>query len=176
MRTVVLGCCDPDLVSQRWMKVGRTSLFGHVKCCMGTVAELAARSGNCCFHLNHVYRMPLKRPDCAGAGIPCRPYSSLRSNKATTPPQRHHEFQVLLDLLDYVERVRPRCGFVENVRGMTHKITKAAFIAEQGYASTMPRSWALWLKQQLERLGYAVICIAVDNDVFGDMPRDRSTC
>ena len=174
MNSTVPACCDTDPMSQSWMKAGRTSLFRRISCMYPSIKDMTNRSGSCVFHWGRPCRMNAGPADAVTAGLPCRPYSVLRGNKSATPPQKHAEFQALLDFDEYVRVNLSHGGIVENVRGMCNTITAKAFVPLQSYALEMPRSWASWLKQRLEAQGYSVITISLDNGTFSDVPRDRS--
>ena len=176
MRTVVPVACDSLPLSQTWIKAGRSSLFRQINCMVPTIQDMHRRKGRCIFHWNRSCTLPMTRTHCADAGLPCRPFSILRGDKTSTPPQKHAEFGALLDFVDYVFANRPAGGLVENVFGMANKITANAFVPGQPYAVEMPASWAAWLKAKLESLGYSVICIKLDNTVFCKVPRERIAC
>ena len=172
MRTQTPAGCDSCNLSQSWMKAGRTSLFRQIRCFFPTMRHMSAREGPCVFHWNRKCKLML-RPDHVDAGLPCTPFSVLRGDKTSTPPQKHKEFQALLDFVEYVERVAPHGGMVENVFGFTNKITNKSFVPGQWYALEMPVSRAAWLKGRLERLGYAVVVVKLDNALFCKVPRER---
>ena len=167
------AACDKKPLCRNWARAGRSSLFKHVHCFYESIADLTARQGKCAFHPRNALCKVWRRPDCTAVGLPCSPYSSQRGNRHQITTQDHPDFQALLDFVLYVDRVRPRGGWIEEVMGFASKIREDRFRPTL-YARELPQSWASWLVCRLREKGYHVRVFKLDNIHFSDVPRERT--
>ncbi len=165
-------CADNAELCQQWMKSGRLSYFERVRCMFSDLNEVTARKGTCHFHCQRTCTVRGGAPDIVCVGLPCSPFTMLRGDRASTPPQSHGEFQCLLDFIDYMRAVRPGCGFVEEVQSMKCAVKPSQFrpIPE---CQQLPTSWAHFLRSKLRELGYACEVLSLDNIYWNDVPRER---
>ena len=150
----IRAVCDKRQLCKKWGMAGRTSLFHNVHCYFNSVKEMGEREGPCCFHpRNRICRIGGGATDCLVTGLPCAPYTQQRGDRHLVLPQRHPDFQCLLDLLEFLDENDVRGGFIEEVMGWAHKLHKARFI-KASYCAVMPPSWAAFTENELKKRGF----------------------
>jgi len=173
---VVAQCvADPKPLAQTWAMRSRSTLFQHTRCYFNTVEDMANRQGKCLFHPRmSCCKLPsISFPDIVVAGLPCKPFSLQRGDRSKTLPQDHESFQVVLAFLRYLDTSGAQGGVVEEVLGFGFKLSPQRW-RPTSFCMTMPESWAVWFKSQLEARGYKVRVLRLNNDFFSDVPRTRT--
>ena len=173
--TISQVVADPKGLAQSWALSSRYSLFRSVKCYFGTVAEMGERSGKCIFHIRMTKcRLGMQPADITVAGLPCQPFSLQRGDRGTILAQDHPAFSVILDFLLYLRQSKAQGGIVEQVMGFGFQLKPGRWRATS-FCQVMPYSWAAWFVIQLEGMGFFVKAIKMDNSLFSDVPRERTT-
>ena len=148
---------DQKPAARKWIKSQRDGHFCHL---FRSFQEAIHGEGVCEKHGRRC-RLPIG-PDLATAGLPCQPFSQLRSHQDNHPAQDHVLFDVtFVDFISYLNLRKPKgfvCEQVVTFNRLNPK-TNNTFLVEFGSAAT--------------NLGYLFRAVALDARDWGESERPR---
>ena len=108
-----------------------------------------------------------RRPDVAGGGVPCPPFSAMRvksGNTAKTGPAEKHPAYclVMVEFFAYIDARRPRSVGLEEVKGFVQPLKVLGNISPAQY-----------LKIELQRRGYHAKAMLIHHVTFVKNTRER---
>ena len=138
-------------------------------CFFEGMVDVVEGAGRCYLHQKSC-PVPSACPaaDFVTVGLPCQPYSNMRSNRKAVKAHQHKDFKAMTDFLECAKLRKPHGGVIEEVMGFCSELESGTFDGDE-----LPKSWAAWLSLKLKELGYWVQALKLDNSDWSVFPRPR---
>ena len=157
----IIGVADKSPTAAKWLRYQWGDELPHI---FTENAAFIAGAGACHLH-GRKCECSSTRPDLTTAGLPCPPFSKLRSINGTTSRtglvSQHPAFSTVMgEFFDYLQARRPRGFWVEEVDNF-------------GQTDLQGRSFLTTFCKKAAGMGYAVRALFLDQNVWVECPRSR---